>query len=293
MGAVYRAHRGDGHFEQKVAIKIIDTPLASTFFRERFRAERQMLAGLAHPYIARLFDGGVTSADELYLVMEYVDGQCITDFCKHRNLSLEDRLRLFIKVCEAVQYAHRNLIVHRDLKPENILVAEDSTPRLLDFGTAKIVHPLSATNTGDATRADLRTFTPRYASPEQVLDQPISIATDVYSLGVLLYVLLTNQTPYVLTNFSTEELVRVICGEQPRRPSATSSPFGRIDADLDSIVLKLLRKDPKERYSTVESLAADIQAYLDHMPVQARRGNLRYLAGKFAKRMRVPPTCGN
>jgi eukaryotic-like serine/threonine-protein kinase len=286
MGAVYRAHRADGQFEQQVAIKIIDTPLVSDFFRERFRAERQMLAGLAHPYIARLLDGGVTDGDELYLVMEFIDGDSITHFCTKHNLSLDDRLRLFIKVCDAVQYAHGNLIVHRDLKPENILVTNDSTPRLLDFGTAKIVQPFSSDKAGNATRSDLRTFTPRYASPEQVFEQPISIASDIYSLGVLLYVLLTGDDPYELRNFSTEELVRVVCGVQPRRPSATKSPFGKIDADLDSIALKALRKDPKDRYSTAESLALDVQAYLEHRPVEARKGNLRYLAGKFARRNR-------
>jgi serine/threonine protein kinase len=287
MGAVYRAHRADGQFEQQVAIKIIDTPLVSDFFRERFRAERQMLAGLAHPYIARLLDGGVTEGDELYLVMELIDGDSITHFCTKHNLPLEDRLRLFIKVCEAVQYAHGNLIVHRDLKPENILVVKDSTPRLLDFGTAKMVQPFSSDTAGNATRSDLRTFTPRYASPEQVFGKPISIASDIYSMGVLLYVLLTGEDPYDLRNFSTEELVRVICGVQPRRPSATRSPFGKIDADLDCIVLKALRKDPKDRYSTAESLAIDVQAYLEHRPVEARKGNLRYLAGKFARRNRL------
>jgi len=287
MGAVYRAHRADGQFEQQVAIKIIDMPLASSFFRERFRAERQMLAGLAHPYIARLLDGGVSDAEELYLVMEFIAGDSITDFSSKHALTIEERLRLFLKACAAVQYAHGNLIVHRDIKPENILVTEDGTPRLLDFGTAKIIQPLSEGITGNETRSDLRTFTPRYASPEQVLEQPISIASDVYSLGVLLYVLLTDQHPYEFENFSTEELVRVICNTQPRKPSATASPFGKVDTDLDSIALKALRKDPKERYSTVETLATDIQAYLDHRPVEARKGNLRYLAGKFARRNRL------
>ncbi|HZL25417.1 MAG TPA: protein kinase [Acidobacteriaceae bacterium] len=284
MGAVYRAHRADGQFEQQVAIKIVDMPLASNFFRERFRAERQMLAGLTHQYIARLLDGGLSEGDELYLVMEFIHGDSIVKFCNKHSVSVDERLRLFMKVCEAVQYAHANLIVHRDLKPENILVAEDGTPRLLDFGTAKMMRPLAEDGNGDATRSDLRTFTPRYASPEQVLEQPIGIASDIYSLGVLLYVLLTDQEPYSLENFSTEELVRVVCGVQPRRPSSTRSPFGKIDADLDSIVLKALRKDPKERYSTVENLAEDVQAYLDHRPVAARKGNLRYLAGKFARR---------
>ncbi len=284
MGAVYRAHRADGQFEQQVAIKIIDTPLASSFFRERFRAERQILARLAHPHIARLLDGGVSEADELYLVMEFIAGDSITDFCSKRSLSVEDRLQLFLLVCGAVQYAHGHLIVHRDLKPENILVAEDGCPRLLDFGTAKIIQPLTEGVTGHETRSDLRTFTPRYASPEKVLEQPISVASDVYSLGILLYVLLTDRHPYEFGNFSTEELVRVICNTQPRRPSATTSPFGKIDADLDSILLRALRKDPKERYATVGSLASDLHAYLHHRPVEARKGNLRYLAGKFARR---------
>jgi serine/threonine protein kinase len=287
MGAVYLAHRADGQFQQNVAIKIIDVPLASNFLRERFRAERQMLAGLSHPYIARLLDGGVTGGDELYLVMEFIDGEAITLFCKNRSLSIRGRLSLFMKVCEAVQHAHQNLIVHRDLKPENILVAADGTPRLLDFGTAKMVQPISAEAADNATRSDLRTFTPRYASPEQVLEQPISIASDIYSLGVLLYVLLCGREPYELKNFSTEELVRVIGGVQPPRPSTTASPFGRLDADLDSIVLKALRKDPKDRYTTAENLAGDIQAYLDHRPVEARRGNVRYLAGKFVRRNKL------
>lgn len=285
MGAVYRAHRADGQFEQQVAIKIVDMPLASEFFRERFRAERQMLASLSHPFIAHLLDGGVTESGELYLVMEFIDGVSITEFCAQRKLNLEDRLRLFLKVCSAVGYAHRNLIVHRDLKPENILVIADATPRLLDFGTAKIMQPLQLSD--NATQPGLQTFTPRYASPEQVLGRPISISTDIYSLGILLFVLLTDSHPYDLADFSTEELLRVICEQVPRRPSLAGSPHGTIDADLDSIILKALRKEPGERYPTVEHLAADIQAYLDHRPVEARRGNSRYLAAKFIQRNKL------
>jgi tRNA A-37 threonylcarbamoyl transferase component Bud32/tetratricopeptide (TPR) repeat protein len=287
MGAVYRAHRADGQFEQEVAIKIVDMPLASGVFRERFRAERQMLAGLTHPYIARLLDGGVSDGDELYLVMEFIDGGSITQFCKQRALTIDDRLRLFMKVCEAVQYAHGNLIVHRDLKPENILVAEDGNPRLLDFGTAKIVQPLSDDRSKTMTRSDLRTFTPAYASPEQVLDQPVSIASDIYSLGVLLYLLLTDSLPYKLANFTTEEMLKVICNEEPRRPSLAGAPFGKIDQDLDSIVLKALRKQPRQRYLTVEQFRADIQSHLDGLPVLARRGTFRYVAGKFVRRNKL------
>jgi serine/threonine protein kinase len=198
MGAVYLAHRADGQFEQKVAIKLIDLPLATDLFRERFRQERQILAGLQHPYIARLLDGGVTQEGDLYLAMEYVDGVPIHRFCEQHNLPEDQRLALFLHVCEAVQFAHQNLIVHRDLKPDNILVAEDGTPRLLDFGTAKLISPSLANTGSEMTREGFQSFTPQYASPEQVLGNPITTASDTYSLGVLLYVLLTG-TQY-LTN---------------------------------------------------------------------------------------------
>jgi serine/threonine protein kinase len=287
MGAVYLAHRADGQFKQQVAIKVIDMPLATELFRERFRVERQILAGLSHPYIARLLDGGVSEAGELYLAMEYIEGVSITRFCEQKKLSIPERLSLFMKVCEAVQYAHQHLIVHRDLKPDNILVTEDGTPRLLDFGTAKILTPVLPDAGSDVTRPGLQTFTPRYASPEQVLGRPITIASDTYSLGILLYALLTNGVPYELTEFTTEEMVRVICGEEPRRPSVAGSPVGKLDSDLDSIVLKALRKETQQRYSTVEQFAADVQAYLDQRPVQARRGSLPYRAGKFIRRNKL------
>jgi tetratricopeptide (TPR) repeat protein len=287
MGTVYLAHRVDGQFSQQVAIKVIDMPLATDLFRDRFRTERQILAGLNHPYIARLLDGGVSEDGELYLAMEYVEGFSITSFCETNKLGIRERLILFRKVCEAVQYAHQNLIVHRDLKPDNILVASDGSPRLLDFGTAKIVAPIGADAAGDLTRPGFQSFTPRYASPEQVLGQPITIASDIYSLGILLYVLLAKTQPYELNEFTTEEMVKVICGQEPRRPSAAESPAGKIDSDLDSIVLKALRKEPSQRYTTVDQFASDIQAYLDQMPVLARRGNLRYRAGKFIGRNRL------
>jgi serine/threonine protein kinase len=287
MGAVYLAHRADGQFNQQVAIKVIDMPLATDLFRERFRTERQILAGLSHPYIARLLDGGVTDDGELYLAMEYIDGVSITRFCEEHKLSIPQRLQLFEKVCEAVQYAHQNLIVHRDLKPDNILVTHDGTPRLLDFGTAKILTPLTEDPGADLTRRGFQTFTPRYASPEQVLGQPITTASDTYALGVLLFLMLTGTLPYELTEFTIEEMVRVICGQQPLKPSATAAPFGKLDNDLDAIILKALRKEPEKRYSTVEKFAADVQAYLDQRPVLARRGNFRYRAIKFFRRHRL------
>lgn len=284
MGAVYLAHRADGHFSQQVAIKLIDLPLATNLFRERFRAERQILAGLVHPYIARLLDGGVTDGGELYLAMEYIEGVSITQFCDTHKLDTNARLALFRKVCDAVQFAHQNLVVHRDLKPDNILVDAEGTPRLLDFGTAKILTPASGDSALNLTQPGLQTFTPRYASPEQVLGRPITTASDTYSLGILLHVLLTGNYPYELSDFSTEEMVHVICEQPPIRPSAF---VPGIDTDLDSIVSKALRKEPQERYVIVEQLSTDVQAYLDGRPIEARRGNVRYLTSKFVRRNKL------
>jgi tetratricopeptide (TPR) repeat protein len=286
MGAVYLAHRADGQFEQKVAVKLIDLPLATELFRERFRQERQILAGLQHPYIAHLLDGGVTANGELYLTLEYVDGTPIHRYCEEHNLSLAQRLNMFLCVCEAVQFAHHNFVVHRDLKPENILVAEDATPRLLDFGTAKLLSPAPGRADGALTREGFLSFTPQYASPEQVLGNPITTASDTYSLGVLLFLLLTGALPYELKELTTAEMLRVICSEPPRRLSQICGSQKRIDADLEAILLKALRKESRERYLTAEELAVDIRAYLHGMPVVARKGTLRYRAGKFISRHR-------
>ena len=286
MGAVYAAHRADGNFEKQVAIKLIDLPLATDLFRERFRMERQILAGLNHPLIARLLDGGVSSNGEPFLVMEYVDGVPIHRFCDQNRLSVPDRLRLFKSVCEAVQFAHQNLVVHRDLKPDNIFVTKDRTPRLLDFGTAKLLSPSGDGLGSEFTRMGFQSFTPQYASPEQVLGKPITTASDTYSLGVLLYLLLTAALPYELKEFTTAEMIAVICEQPPRRPV----PFAggsRLDADLEAIVLKSLRKPPEERYLTAAQLALDVQAYLDGRTVSARRGTLRYRAGKFIRRHKI------
>jgi len=287
MGAVYLAHRADGEFEQKVAIKLIDLPLVTATFRERFRQERQILAGLQHPYIARLLDGGVTGSGDPYLVMEFVDGVPIQQFCERENLSLRLRLKLFLEVCEAVQFAHQNFVVHRDLKPDNILVAADGTPRLLDFGTAKLLSPSYAAAGSGLTREGYQSFTPQYASPEQVLGKPVTAASDTYSLGVLLYLLLTGKQPYELAKLTTEELLRVICEEPPRKPAPAESLDWRLDADLNAILLKALRKEPSERYGTAIELGADIRAWLDGMPVAARRGTFRYKAAKFIHRNRI------
>jgi hypothetical protein len=287
MGAVYVAHRADGNFEQQVAIKLIDLPLATDLFRERFRMERQILAGLNHPLIARLLDGGVTSEGEPFLVMEYVDGAPIHKYCESRRLTILERLVLFKSVCDAVQFAHQNLVVHRDLKPDNILVMEDGAPRLLDFGTAKLLSPSADGPEGEFTRQGFQSFTPQYASPEQVLGNPVTTASDTYSLGVLLYLLLTGTLPYELKEFTTAEMVRVICEQEPRRPAKSAGDEQRLDADLEAIVLKALRKGPADRYLTAMQLAADVQAYLDGRTVTARRGTLRYRAGKFIRRHRI------
>ena len=288
MGAVYLARRADGQFEQQVAIKLIDLPLATDLFRERFRMERQILAGLVHPYIARLLDGGVSDEGELYLAMEYVDGVSITRFCEEQRLPLKDRLELFYKVCCAVQFAHQNLVVHRDLKPDNILVVADGTPRLLDFGTAKILGP--GPDTEGFTQHGLRAFTPQYASPEQVLGKAITTASDTYSLGVLLYVLVAGVPPYELKEFTTAEMLQVICTTPPARPSTQVAAYTglKINHDLDAIVMKALRKEPQERYLTADQFAQDIRASIAGLPVGARRGTFRYRAGKFVGRHRLP-----
>ncbi|HMI52309.1 MAG TPA: serine/threonine-protein kinase [Candidatus Saccharimonadales bacterium] len=287
MGAVYVAHRADGNFEQQVAVKLIDLPLATDLFRERFRLERQILAGLSHPLIARLLDGGVTSEGEPFLVMEYVDGVPIHRYCENNLLSVSRRLMLFKSVCEAVQFAHQNLVVHRDLKPDNILVSDDGTPRLLDFGTAKLLSPSAEGLGSEFTRQGFQSFTPQYASPEQVLGNPITTASDTYSLGVLLYLLLTGALPYELKEFTTAEMVSVICEQPPRRPVLPDGAGKRLDADLEAIVLKALRKGPEERYLTAVQLAGDVQAYLDGRTVTARRGTFRYRANKFIRRNRI------
>jgi len=286
MGAVYLAHRADGQFEQQVAIKLIDLPLATDLFRERFRQERQILAELQHPFIARLLDGGVTTQGDLYLVMEYVHGVPIHRYCEERGLPVQQRIALFVRVCEAVQFAHQNFVVHRDLKPDNILVAADGTPRLLDFGTAKLLSPSLSRHDSRLTREGYQSFTPQYASPEQVLGNPITTASDTYSLGVLLYLLLAGTVPYELKELTTAEMLRVICEEPPRKPYRGAGSHQRLDADLEAILLKALRKEPQERYRSAEQLASDLRAYLEGLPVAARRGTLRYRAGKFIRRRR-------
>jgi serine/threonine protein kinase/tetratricopeptide (TPR) repeat protein len=303
MGTVYLAERADGHFEHRVAIKLIEESRSDDPQHRRFLAERQILADLVHPNIARLLDGGIIDDGRPYLVMEYVDGQPITDWCDQRGLSLRARLTLFCDVCAAVQHAHQNLVIHRDIKPSNILVASDGRVRLLDFGIAELVDP-AATSPHDALH-ELRAMTPEYASPEQVSGDPLTTSTDIYSLGVLLYVLITGRHPYALARGSLAEMADVICHREPDAPSVRAAR-GDVDAasratspeqlarslrgDLDGITTMALRKQPADRYASADMLRQDIERHLAGHPVDAHRGGIRYRAGKFVRRHRIAVT---
>ena len=294
MSVVYRAERTDGRYEQTVALKIMAAFLAGPEFLRRFDTERQLLAALNHNHIARLLDGGVSSAGDPFLVTEYVHGQTIDRYCDEGKLNVESRLRIFLQVCDAVDYAHRNLIVHRDLKPGNILVNEEGTVKLLDFGTASL---MAAQEDVTVTRARMLT---RYASPEQLRGERVNIATDVFSLGVVLYELLTGAWPFgdpgsLLSGLNRAvEDVRakppstVITEESAEHRSVSRQHLGRIlKGDLSPIVLKALEGEPARRYESVLAFASDIQNYLDGRPVRARPQTGLYRAGKFIRRHRI------
>jgi eukaryotic-like serine/threonine-protein kinase len=219
MGAVYRAVRADGLYDKQVAIKLIRSGLSTDFFVSRFKNERQILAGLEHPNIARLLDGGVTEEGLPYVVLEFVAGVPIDEYCARHELSITERIKLFRTVCSAVQYAHQNLVVHRDLKPGNILVTEDGIPKLLDFGIAKIVGPEPETIGSDRTLTVMRIMTPDFASPEQVRGDAVTTSSDVYSLGVILYLLLTGRRPYRVPSTAPHEIIKAICNTDPEKPS--------------------------------------------------------------------------
>jgi tetratricopeptide (TPR) repeat protein len=273
MGAVYLAERADGAFEQRVAIKVIQSHGPSAFLLERFQQERQILARLSHSNIATLFDGGRCPDGSPYFVMEYVSGQNIDLFCDRAALALSDRLRLFLKVCDAVRYAHQNLIVHRDLKPANILVNADGQPKLLDFGIAKV---LDQVGTGIA-QTSTRVLTPEYASPEQVRGDPISTSTDIYSLGAVLCRILSGSPPHELTGRSPLDAARAIAEAQP-------VAFHQLPADINAILQKALHNDPSRRYRTVDELSADIQRFLEGRTVLAAPDSWTYRARKFVRR---------
>lgn len=299
MGAVYLAERAD--ISQRVALKIIRRAAHSDAILRRFRREQEILAALEHPFIARLLDVGVSSAGVPFLTMEYVEGEDLTAYANRRNLSVNERLILFRKVCEAVSYAHTRLVVHRDLKPSNILITKDGEPKLLDFGISKLTSETeTAEQTGTVT--SLGMLTPNYASPEQFRGETVSTATDVYSLGVILYELLTGALPYDVSNRRIDEAARIVCETAPRRPSDsfTNNRFAEntnrraknntakfLRGDLDNILLKSLRKEAARRYSSVEQLAEDLRRHLEGLPVTARPDTFSYRAEKFVRRNAV------
>ena len=317
MGAVYLGERADGQFEQKVAIKLLSTGLVNQEARQRFLIERQILASLNHPCIAQLIDGGTTDSGIPYLVMEHIEGEPIDRYCDQRKLTPRDRLGLFQQVCDVVQFAHQNLVIHRDLKPGNILVTDEGMPKLLDFGIAKLLDPGAIGGNVVQTRQYARMLTPEYASPEQVRGDAVTVASDVYALGVLLYQLLTGRVPYRLTSGALQEIERVICETAPERPSTAitrtvggeistsddraitpesiaerrQTPVSRLRrmlrGDLDNIVLMAMRKEPERRYQSVGQLSDDIDRYLSQLPVRARPDSWRYRTGKFVARNRA------
>jgi len=314
MGRVYLAERADGQFRRRVALKVISE--ADPDLHARVLAERQILAGLEHPNIGRLLDGGATEDGRPYLVLEYVDGLPVDLYCDRMRLSIRERLKLFHTVLKAVEHAHHNLVVHRDLKPSNILVTPSGEVKLLDFGIAKILNPNLAGGTAPLTRAQDRALTPEYASPEQVRGEAITTAADIYSLGVVLYQILSGHRPYLLPDGALPEMVRVICEEDPVPPSqrvsgqahsarqnggegrvalvaiararhtTTARLHRQLKGDLDAIVMKALRKEPLRRYGSVELLSQDIQHFLDGSAVEARKGSRWYRLGKWARRHR-------
>jgi serine/threonine-protein kinase len=301
MGTVYEAIRDDDQFHKRVAIKMVRPGRETGVVVRRFRYEREILAGLDHPNIAALYDGGVTEDNSPYFAMEFVEGQPIDAYCAERRLSITRRLELFTSVCAAVQYAHRNLVVHRDLKPSNILVTSEGVVKLLDFGIAKLLGEEASGGGATLTQAGYNAMTVEYASPEQVLGTPITTASDVYSLGVVLYQLLTGHRPYPVDQVSPAEMVRHVCEEEPPPPSVAvgrSPPEAgfsevprRLEAtlsgELDNIVLMALRKEPSSRYSSVEQFGEDIRRYLAGLPVLAQRPTAWYRARKFVLRHRA------
>ena len=289
MGTVYRAVRADDQYSQQVAIKVMRGGWGDAAAIERFRAERQILANLQHANIARLLDGGTADDGRPYVVMEYVEGRPIDQYSEAHKLSVRARLELFRTVCSAVAFAHQRLVIHRDIKPGNILVTEQGEPKLLDFGIAKI---LDDEQGGDATVTMVRMLTPEYASPEQVRGTPVTTATDVYSLGVVLYGLLTGRRPYAVASRTPHEMAQAVLTDEPERPSAVVSGAEqrRLRGDLDNIVMKALRKEPERRYASVEQFSDDIRRHLEGLPVSARPDTLTYRSSKFVRRHRIAVT---
>lgn len=279
MGEVWLGVRDDGQFEQRAAIKLVRPGLGSPALLPRFFQERQVLARLHHPNIAGLLDGGISSDGRSYLVMEYVEGEPLPDFCEHGAFPLRKRIELFRQLCSAVEYAHRNLIVHCDIKPANVLVTSDGCLKLLDFGVARLIE------SGDAAgAATIPLVTPRYASPEQLRGDPVSTSSDIYSLGVLLFELLTGSLPYETKGETVPEVITAITTQEPRRASDTAGTRLVPPGDLDAILAKALQKDPAQRYGSVESFSADLSNYLEGLPVTARPLTRAYRLQKYVRR---------
>ncbi|MEW6127906.1 MAG: protein kinase [Acidobacteriota bacterium] len=317
MGAVYLATRADDQYKKRVAIKLIRGGADNEFIRRRFLSERQILASLDHPNIAKLLDGGTTEEGIPYLVMDYIEGLPIDDYCDRNKLTTAERVRLFRTVCSAVHYAHQNLVIHRDLKPGNILVSQDGTPHLLDFGIAKLLNPALSNLTLDLTAGPMGPMTPEYASPEQVRGEPLTTSSDIYSLGVVLYELLTGHRPYQFQSRVPHVIAQVICEQEPEKPSTVinrieTNPYAidtelsltpesvsrtregqpdklrrRLQGDLDNIVLMAMRKEPQRRYASVEQLSEDLRRHLEGLPVIARKPTFSYRALKFVNRNKV------
>ncbi len=317
MGAVYLAARADAQYQKHVAIKLIKRGMDTDYVIGRFRNERQILAGFEHPNIARLLDGDTIDNGLPYFVMEYVEGVPIDEYCDAHALSITERLELFRQASAAVTYAHRHLVIHRDIKPSNILVTDEGVPKLLDFGIAKILQPGGGAET-IATATGLRLMTPEYASPEQVQGQHVTTVTDVYSLGVVLYELLTGHSPYRFKSRSLQDIARAVSETEPMRPSTmidtveeyaagdNTAPAARtpelvsksregspdrlrrrLRGDLDNIILMAMRKEPGRRYQSVEQFLEDIRRHLEGLPVLARKDTLTYRAAKFVRRNKV------
>jgi serine/threonine-protein kinase len=309
MGSVYLGVRADKQFEQRVAVKVIQPGLNTSVILRRFYQERQILARLQHPNIAQLIDGGLTPDRRPYFIMEYVDGEPIDQYCRKRSLSVVERLNIFLQACEAVEFAHSNLVVHRDIKPANILVGNDGRVKLLDFGIAKVTEGAEGLAEAPAlTMTGFRALTPRYASPEQLRNETITTASDVYSLGVVLYELLTGHYPYLAKRDSAMEFERAVITQEPERPSSvilrtddnSTRPGEKssnkedlrklrrlLRGDLDTICITALRKDIERRYHTVRQLTDDIRRYLSGFPIEARMDSVPYMAGKFIRRHRT------
>lgn len=294
MGTVWLAERADGSYEQRAAIKLLhygreigESASERTSSIRRFEQERQILARMDHPNIARLYDGGLTDDGRPWLAMEFIDGQPVTDWCRQHESSLKQRLHLFEEICEAVRYAHKNLIVHRDLKPENILVTEEGHVKILDFGIAKLLDEELTASQRLRTRTGIRAMSLEYAAPEQISGEPVTTATDAYSLGLLLYELLTGSYPFNLEGKNLRQIEQILRDEEPGRPSTRNDTRLRdLHGDLDAITLKALRKEPDQRYESAGHLLDDIEKYRSNLPVSARGDTFRYRAGKFYNRHR-------